>query len=165
MIYWSFYHNTTKFNKLNQISTERILFNSTTLETVNFYFARLDQLLRQYNKIGNSSYHDDATTEKLYKKLQNVLQKSLLSRTLSQQKLHHGVCVQFNSNVNFHQLLIYQFFRSGFSEFQTQSLDAHNAYRNKHKVQSLKLNKDLCILAQKWAEVSELSEISRIYSF
>lgn len=42
-----------------------------------------------------------------------------------------------------------------FSEFQKQALEAHNNYRQKHKVPSLALNKDLCNFAQEWANVSE----------
>lgn len=41
-----------------------------------------------------------------------------------------------------------------FSEFQKQALEAHNDYRQKHKVTPLALNKDLCNFAQEWANVS-----------
>lgn len=41
-----------------------------------------------------------------------------------------------------------------FSEFQKQALEAHNDYRQKHKVPPLALNKDLCNYAQEWANVS-----------
>lgn len=43
-----------------------------------------------------------------------------------------------------------------FSEFQKQALEAHNDYRQKHKVSPLALNKDLCDFAQEWANVSNL---------
>jgi hypothetical protein len=42
------------------------------------------------------------------------------------------------------------------SEFHKECLEAHNNYRSKHKVPALKLNKELCIYAQEWADVSRL---------
>lgn len=41
-----------------------------------------------------------------------------------------------------------------YSEFQKQALEAHNNYRQKHKVPPLALNEDLCNYAQEWANVS-----------
>lgn len=38
------------------------------------------------------------------------------------------------------------------SEFREECLKAHNSYRAKHKVPALVLAKDLCDMAQKWAE-------------
>ena len=46
--------------------------------------------------------------------------------------------------------------RNEASEFHKECLEAHNNYRSKHKVPALKLNKELCIYAQEWADVSEL---------
>ena len=36
--------------------------------------------------------------------------------------------------------------------FVKEALDEHNRLRSLHCVQSLKLNRDLCSIAQKWAE-------------
>lgn len=41
---------------------------------------------------------------------------------------------------------------AGFSEFCIDALKTHNKYRAKHKVPPLTLNKDLCKMAQKYAE-------------
>lgn len=37
-------------------------------------------------------------------------------------------------------------------EFQTECLNAHNEYRQKHGVAPLKLNKDMCKISQQWAD-------------
>lgn len=47
-----------------------------------------------------------------------------------------------------------------FSEFQKQALEAHNHYRQEHKVQPLALSKDLCNYAQEWANVSVFCKVS-----
>jgi len=41
---------------------------------------------------------------------------------------------------------------SEFDDFCLEALDAHNAYRRKHHVGPLKLNKDICVIAQNYAE-------------
>ncbi|KAK9882009.1 hypothetical protein WA026_018861 [Henosepilachna vigintioctopunctata] len=41
---------------------------------------------------------------------------------------------------------------SNMDTFAKQCLQAHNEYRKKHGVPSLKLNKDICIESQKWAD-------------
>ena len=41
---------------------------------------------------------------------------------------------------------------SGFTDFDIEALDAHNKYRRKHHVPPLTLNKDLCKIAQSYAE-------------
>ena len=41
---------------------------------------------------------------------------------------------------------------SGFTQFDIEALDAHNRYRKKHHVPPLTLNKDLCKIAQSYAQ-------------
>ena len=41
---------------------------------------------------------------------------------------------------------------SGFTQFDIEALEAHNKYRRKHHVPPLTLNKDLCKIAQSYAE-------------
>ena len=41
---------------------------------------------------------------------------------------------------------------SGFTEFDVEALDSHNKYRKKHHVPPLTLNKDLCKIAQSYAQ-------------
>lgn len=42
---------------------------------------------------------------------------------------------------------------TGYTDFEIDCLKAHNEYRNKHGVPSLKLNKRLCRYAEEWARV------------
>lgn len=44
---------------------------------------------------------------------------------------------------------------STFSEFEKACLKAHNEFRQRHGVQSLKLNKRLCRFSEEWAKVNE----------
>lgn len=60
-----------------------------------------------------------------------------------------------NSKQNVNNLRNFFFQRSNeASEFHKQCLEAHNTYRAKHKVAPLNLNKELCVFAQEWADVS-----------
>lgn len=44
---------------------------------------------------------------------------------------------------------------SAFTEFEKSCLKAHNDFRQKHGVQSLKLNKRLCRFSEEWAKVRD----------
>lgn len=52
----------------------------------------------------------------------------------------------------------------GFSQFELEALDCHNKYRTKHHVPPLNLNKELCKIAQSYAE-KLLQNNSMDYSF
>ena len=58
-----------------------------------------------------------------------------------------------NETENDHQLSSTDYAStSEFDDFCLEALDAHNAYRRKHHVGPLKLNKDICVIAQNYAE-------------